>query len=606
MNRTIVSAAALLALALPLPAQRARPAPYRPPVEYRPPRPEYKPPVDYRDPEFRSHRTGLEPGGTHERTLDAPGSKPNIFETDPLALGLRTALTPEQKREQANLVAKGTAFREADAFVTPLRTSVKRNDWSFIKLYSRPSEPVSAEPSFSLFDRYSVTQAVQDLRALERENPSLLPPLPAREAPKGVRIAARRPASTVESEKAAPEKAALIFAPGREQETEVKSLSDVRRSQPKGSRYAIVQGATGPKDLDGISGHVIQVRESVSGPTIERALDTMDRLMASFSHPRNWVQDPEYAKHTVLIARVANEQTAIAVDLAASAAQGRLVSEVAAVSDGSNQGKKQFEAQVTTLLSNWSGERVYLAGDSNTIVDFDKEARKTGVDLVHRNLSFRRSLVATEEGLQQVRERVLDPGSLLVVNGLPSTKEAVRSIGLFAGPAENWLRFHDDVDEATKHVTTPQISTKEAFLYELRAGESDLLILVAHSNGSTVYFNGEEIPLAELEALPKRTGERSRPRVAVLLSCYGDPEPKAVPGWQRWLTSPRVTSSLADILVRKGFVDQVIASKRAIQPRETLSVLREALNGKAVKAIELPPGWITRAVVFRKTTEYPG
>jgi hypothetical protein len=68
------------------------------------------------------------------------------------------------------------------------------------------------------------------------------------------------------------------------------------------------------------------------------------------------------------------------------------------------------------------------------------------------------------------------------------------------------------------HVAT-SVTGRSKFFQELSEGQSDVVILPAHSTRSEFFLNGEKITVKELQNRPARVEKSSRPRLAVLLAC---------------------------------------------------------------------------------------
>lgn len=365
------------------------------------------------------------------------------------------------------------------------------------------------------------------------------------------------------------------------------------------ARFVIVEGARSLQELTQIPGHIVRIHGEVSGDALQRTMDILDRFMASFTEPNTWSGQTLVSKATFLQVRTKQEELLVLVNLAASAKQGRIVSSVYQVKANSKVEQQQLEDRIKKVLKVIHGQRVYVSGDALTSINLDESARAEDIELVHRDLSYQKPIAVTEQRLIPLQNRKLDPKTLTLVNGLPSTPEAVDALGPFAGDAEQWMQFRAKLDKATGHIARPAISTKEDFFRELTEGQDDILILVAHADGNTVYFDGKEITLEELQRLNNRTKPSTRPRLAILLSCNAGAQTTSVPAWRRWFFSQKQSLSLANILVRKGFVDRVIAPNRTINARETVSTIQALLNGTSTNPRNLGHGFVNWANIRR-------
>jgi len=205
------------------------------------------------------------------------------------------------------------------------------------------------------------------------------------------------------------------------------------------------------------------------------------------------------------LVRKGNEEIVINVNLSESATHGRIVCGLVRTAGTNDAERKAFREHVEALIKRHHGERVYVAGDVLKLVDLDEMARTEEIELDHRNLAHHRVLMETDRRLQDLHNRILDPKTIAVFNGLPSTPEAVDVLGPFAGDAAHWLQFRTNVEDATANATRAPLTTKDALFAELSSGQEDVLILVAHASGMTLYLNSETVSLAEIEALPTRS-----------------------------------------------------------------------------------------------------
>jgi hypothetical protein len=233
-------------------------------------------------------------------------------------------------------------------------------------------------------------------------------------------------------------------------------------------------------------------------------------------------------------------------------------------------------------------KRIYYYGDNLKHVDLADIAERLGYELIHRSPRAQQKLLHTERRLAQISSRTLDPSNLAVVNGLPRTMDAVRQMGIFMGDPQVWLNFETKVSENIDGKASRIVTDSDDFVSELVDGNSDILILVAHSTGAYLYLNREKLSVKELQALRKRKKPSTRPRVAVLITCdAGRGTAQAgFPNSELWSSFfKRDIVPLAQILVDHGWVDKVIAPDHKIQPDESIAVLNHALEGARTSSI---------------------
>jgi hypothetical protein len=242
-----------------------------------------------------------------------------------------------------------------------------------------------------------------------------------------------------------------------------------------------------------------------------------------------------------------------------------------------------------------NGGRLYVYGDDLPSVDFTALADRAGVDTIRRAADVEKRFVETNRRLNQIADRPLKKATTTLVNGVPATAEALASAGLPESGIEHWRAFHDDIEKHVEGHYDRRITGKSAFIQELTNGSSDMILIVAHSDGPAIYIGKDRITLDELQKLPRRNSAGNRARVAFLLSC----DTGKLTQQQAGLFRSKM-NSLATILVERNFVDQVVAPDHTIAQDETLAVLRDLLSGKSAGQVRNGhAGWQKLAVLRR-------
>jgi hypothetical protein len=287
-------------------------------------------------------------------------------------------------------------------------------------------------------------------------------------------------------------------------------------------------------------------------------------------------------------------------DLRDSAETGALHGQASRASSKSNG--SEIEKELSRMLSASSHRRVYYYGDELKYVNIRKTVESSSHEFLRRCPTPPLNLFTTDKRLRELENRKVAEDKLTVVNGLPDTPESVASMGLFPGDADDWLSFRKQVEETLGGRKAKMVTTDEDFISELKEGESDILILVAHSTGTDVYFNGTSMSIEKLRAAAPRTTPSRRPRIAVLVSCEtGKPVPPQS-GWRNLFM--KQVAPLAQILVEKGYVDKVVAPDHNIRGPESLTVLKRALDG--ARATSIFKNWINWAALERVWSEFSG
>ncbi len=230
------------------------------------------------------------------------------------------------------------------------------------------------------------------------------------------------------------------------------------------------------------------------------------------------------------------------------------------------------------------GGRLYLVGDDLDLLDPTDLARRFNCEVLRRSPRIVKGIKETESRLAQLQTRRLEAEKTVYINGLPRNEvEAVNSkyqrieVGVLQRAAA-------DLDGVAKQFFDRQSLTPflPRDLQELfTSGESDVVIIVAHADKERIYLNGTPVSIDEIKNYPDRTTPSSRPRVCILLSCHGA-NFRIEKGW--WL-SRREIESLAEVLVRKGYFDKVVAPRGEITAGGAVPILRDFFSGRLIREI---------------------
>jgi hypothetical protein len=235
--------------------------------------------------------------------------------------------------------------------------------------------------------------------------------------------------------------------------------------------------------------------------------------------------------------------------------------------------------------------RVYLYGDPVRSLDIEGLAQSFGVDLVRRGPAIVKNFAETEKRLKALEQTRFKKKTTVLLNGIPkSTGELARLDPQLNGLA-GWHEAYTSVERVMQGKYQERIETKQQLFRELQEGNSDVIFIVAHSDGENLYFGNEIVSAAELDALPDRQNAAMRARLAVLISCSTG---KLHAGGSPWsFTAPR---ALGEILVNKGFFDVVIAPDHDISVGEGIEALDDILQGRGSYALRSTyKGWLKLA-----------
>ncbi|HZH29218.1 MAG TPA: hypothetical protein VEY11_00370 [Pyrinomonadaceae bacterium] len=246
---------------------------------------------------------------------------------------------------------------------------------------------------------------------------------------------------------------------------------------------------------------------------------------------------------------------------------------------------KAEEALTRELQSLGRGGRVYLYGDEIKNLNIEELADGFGVDLIRRSPDTIKNFAITESQLNTIENREFKKETTVLLNGTPSSREELISIGSPLYGLEGWIEDKERVERTTQDKYHRRIENKQELLQELQYGDNDVILIVAHSDGVSIYFRGERVSVAELKALPARQHFRFRERLAVLISCN-----TGISGKRNWLNG-KETKAFAEVLVEKRFVEAVIAPDHEISVDDGIRALAAILQGRPLSAIRSSRGW---------------
>jgi hypothetical protein len=246
---------------------------------------------------------------------------------------------------------------------------------------------------------------------------------------------------------------------------------------------------------------------------------------------------------------------------------------------------------------------VFAFGD-NDGGTLEQASRKAGLDFVRRGPSLKTDLLKSAQRNAKLADRSLDPAQVSFLNGLPATEGALEAMRFPTTGIEKWQEFHHGVEGRLEGRFGTRITSKKELLQELTTGSNDIVTVVAHNDGKTLFINGEELTYRELDGIDSRVSPSERPRLCILISCeavkISDSEPPSL--LKAWRKN---RESFAELLVRKGFVDRVFAPDHEIQYEETLRVLDHVKSAEKVRDLESLAGWLHLAELPRKLESEP-
>jgi len=224
--------------------------------------------------------------------------------------------------------------------------------------------------------------------------------------------------------------------------------------------------------------------------------------------------------------------------------------------------------------------RIFLYGESELISDVVQICETEHCELIRRT-NAPLELSDLERRLNVLSQRSIVSTPLTIVNGIPDSEEALKKMGPFLGRPEPWLKYREDVSSLLAATDHSDLATADELRNELIEGNNDVVLLFAHSRGGTAIFLGpEKLTVKEISEFPSRKRSTRRPRLAILFSCNTGQSPQQRKSFMGLGNSTEV-DRLAQVLVKKGYFDRVLAPDHSFGPTEGLNVLQRLLNNPA-------------------------
>jgi hypothetical protein len=296
------------------------------------------------------------------------------------------------------------------------------------------------------------------------------------------------------------------------------------------------------------------------------------------------------AGETLLVTAVRNSNNEQLVTIFDPVSQsGPLVAHTFNLAKGRAASISRFKKLLTQKLKGLNkGGRVYVYGDNLSSVNIADAIYDFDVELVRRPITITKNIAATDRKLAGSFKMRFDPETTVISDGIPVTEDHLRAMGLPLYDLEKWLAQGKNIRAMVEGRYRRIIRTKQEFIDELQHGESDEIMLFAHSDGDRIYFGEESVSKEEIEALPPRQTPHTRTRVAMIISCeFGS----LSEGRSRWLLW-RQPKSFAELLIEKNYFDSVVAPDHLVKHSEAEEIIRMALTGATMRNIhKTRSGW---------------
>ena len=201
------------------------------------------------------------------------------------------------------------------------------------------------------------------------------------------------------------------------------------------------------------------------------------------------------------------------------------------------------------------------------------------------NLMQGHTMVAARLG-----ERSLNPAKTRILSALPDATRVISffelsRMGLASDEAAKWRNVNTDIQNKIANSASPvEKATKSNVLDELAKGDSDVVVLIAHSDGKDIYLPGlfgGKLSFAEIESIRR---EEAPNRVIVLLVCHAG-------------TVSGTVTSFSEVIIKNKLAKTVLASPKLVGAEAVPQLLAdltsktqpmwEPLQGKSIFQIVL-------------------
>lgn len=258
------------------------------------------------------------------------------------------------------------------------------------------------------------------------------------------------------------------------------------------------------------------------------------------------------------------------------------------------RGAEVDERYVRTALKKardiFGTRQVMWYGNEVRKVDVYRIADETGVELLRRSPAVDTEIYPFVSYNHPLQSELFVPENASVFNCVPATPDELKLGSISTAKVEDWMNFKNAIDAQVQGKFRNKTATAAEFKQELIHGNSDVLLLVAHSDGMSVFVGNQRISLAEMQSWEARQLKSGRPRIAILLSCMAGKMEQVKYDWFVFRTQ---RETLMEVLLKKKYFDFILAPDHEIDPNETKIILDEILKGQSVRGLRtLFKGWI--------------
>lgn len=233
-------------------------------------------------------------------------------------------------------------------------------------------------------------------------------------------------------------------------------------------------------------------------------------------------------------------------------------------------------------------------GSDTDKVNIYKIAEQNGFEVFRRSPYVDTELPTFISNSDPIQSQIFEPKTSVAFNCVPTAREDLINAGFSPDNSTAWNLLKNNINSSIQDKFINKPSTVEEFKNEIINGESDVLLMVAHSDKVSIYLGNEKIEINDIKAWEDRQIKNNKPRIAILLSCYaGEIEQLKT----NWFFFQAQRESLTEVLLQKKYVDYIISPNHQISAEESLQIIDEILKSPSIRNLRnLFAGW--HAFVF--------
>ena len=242
--------------------------------------------------------------------------------------------------------------------------------------------------------------------------------------------------------------------------------------------------------------------------------------------------------------------------------------------------------------------QVCLYGDNIENLNIYEIADKYNFEILRRSSYVDTEIPSFISNINPLQSQIFEPANSVAFNCVPTSREELINAGFSPDNAPAWETLKNKISENTNGKFIDKPTSVLEFKNELINGQSDALLLVAHSDKISLYIGNQKVEIDEIKSWEERQIKNNKPRVAILLSCYaGEIEQLK----SKWFFFQSQRESLTEVLLKKKYFDYIISPNHQISGDEVFKILTEILKNPSVSSLRnLFAGWHAYVFIEKK------